>query len=132
MAETTQFLTFGSDGSFGAYVARPSGTPKAAIIVIQEVFGVNAGIRRKCDTWAAAGYLAVAPDLFWRIKPGIDLDPDVPEQMQEAFGYFGQYNPDDGVKDIEGAIRGIREKGNLHKVGCVGFCLGGKLAYMAA
>src|ERR1043166_8802869 len=107
MAETTLFLTYDRDGSFGAYVARPEGTPRAAIIVIQEVFGVNEGIRRKCDNWALEGYLAVAPDLFWRFKPGIELDPDVPEQMQEALGYFGRYNPDDGVKDIEATIKGI-------------------------
>lgn len=132
VAETTQFLTFDKSGRFGAYIAPPEGTPKAAIIVIQEVFGVNEGIRRKCDQWAAQGYLAVAPDLFWRMKPGIELDPDVPEQMQEGLNYFGQYNPDDGVMDIEATIKGIREKGNLQKVGCVGFCMGGKLAYMAA
>jgi carboxymethylenebutenolidase len=132
MAETTEFLTYDRDGSFGAYVARPDGAPKAAIIVIQEVFGVNEGIRRKCDQWAKEGYVAVAPDLFWRIKPGLELNPDIPEQMQEALGYFGQYNPDDGVKDIEATIKGIRERGGSIKVGCVGFCLGGKLAYMAA
>ena len=63
--------------SFAAYVARPTGTPKAAVIVIQEIFGVNEGIRRKCDHWASLGYLAVAPDLFWMLEPGLELDPDV-------------------------------------------------------
>ena len=60
---------------------RPAGTPSAAIVVIQEIFGVNAGIRRKCDTLAAAGYLAIAPDLFWRFEPGIELDPDVADRV---------------------------------------------------
>lgn len=132
MSETVQIPSLDGDASFSAYLARPQGTVKAAIIVIQEVFGVNEGIRRKTDRWAQEGYLAVAPDLFWRIKPGIELDPDVPEQMQEAFGYFGQYNPDDGVKDIEATIHWLRREAGVPKVGCVGFCLGGKLAYMAA
>ncbi len=136
MGSTHSIPTFDHDASFNAYVAQPAGTPKAAIIVIQEIFGVNEGIRRKCDGWAALGYLAVAPDLFWRIKPGIELDPDVEAELQEAFGYFGQYDPNDGVKDIEATIRAIRSGvGGLEgvaKVGAVGYCLGGKLAYMVA
>ena len=108
MGSTHSIATFDHDASFDAYVAAPEGTPKAAIIVIQEIFGVNPGIRQKCDGWAAQGYLAVAPDLFWRIKPGIELDPDIEAELQEAFGYFGQYDPNDGVKDIEATIRAIR------------------------
>ena len=117
--------------SFDAYVAQPEATPKAAIIVIQEIFGVNGGIRQKCDNWAKAGYLAVAPDLFWRIKPGIELNPDVEAELQEAFGYFGVYNADEGVTDIEATIKWLHAQG-IAKVGCVGYCLGGRLAYMAA
>ncbi len=136
MGSTHSIQTFDHDASFNAYVAEPEGTPKAAIIVIQEIFGVNEGIRRKCDGWAAQGYLAVAPDLFWRIKPGIELDADVEAELQEAFGYFGQYDPNDGVKDIEATIRAIRAGvgglSGVAKVGAVGYCLGGKLAYMVA
>ena len=86
--------TLENDGSFGVYVARPSSTPKAAIVVIQEIFGVNAGIREKCDLLAKDGYLAVAPDLFWRFEPGIELDPDVEDEMQQAFDYFGKFDFD--------------------------------------
>ena len=122
-------------GDFTAYVARPEGAPKAAIIVIQEIFGVNAGIRQKCDTWAKAGYLAVAPDLFWRMKPGVELDPDVEAKLQEAFGYFQRFSAEEGSKhailDIEETIHWIRAQG-VAKVGCVGYCLGGMLAYLAA
>ncbi len=136
MGSTHSIQTFDHDASFNAYVAEPEGTAKAAIIVIQEIFGVNEGIRRKCDGWAGQGYLAVAPDLFWRIKPGIELDPDVEAELQEAFGYFGQYDPNDGVKDIEATIRAIRAGlgglSGVAKVGAVGYCLGGKLAYMVA
>lgn len=118
-------------GEMNAYVAEPEGTPKAAIIVIQEIFGVNPGIRQKCDSWAKAGYLAVAPDLFWRIKPGIELDPDIEAELQEAFGYFQQYDANDGVLDIEAVIKHLHAQG-IAKVGCVGYCLGGKLAYLTA
>lgn len=132
MSETVHISTLSSENSFSAYVARPSGTPKAAILVIQEIFGVNPGIRQKCDKWAAAGYLAVAPDLFWRLKPGIELDPDVPAELDRAMGLLGQYNPDEGIKDIEATIHWIRREAGVPKVGCVGYCLGGKLAYMTA
>lgn len=136
MGEMTKIRAYDEDALFGAYVAQPVGVAKAAIIVIPEIFGVNPGIRQKCDKWAEAGYLAVAIDIFWRFAPGVELDPDVEEQLQEAFGYFGQYEPNDGVKDIEAAIHAIR-RGELgapavQNVGCVGYCLGGRLAYMAA
>ncbi|XUU61388.1 dienelactone hydrolase family protein [Erythrobacter sp. HA6-11] len=130
--ETVSITTLDDEASFNAYVARPEGTPKAAIIVIQEIFGVNPGIRKKCEDWASHGYLAVAPDLFFRMKPGLELDPDVEAEFNEALEYFGKYDPDDGVKDIAATIDWIRDAGRTAKVGCVGYCLGGKLAYMAA
>jgi carboxymethylenebutenolidase len=119
--------------SFNAYIAEPEGTVRGAIVVIQEIFGVNEGIRRKCDTWAQAGYLALAPDLFWRLRPGVELDPDIEQEFKGALELMGQFDQDQGVKDIEAAIRTSRarlpERG---KVGCVGYCLGGRLAYMTA
>jgi carboxymethylenebutenolidase len=118
-------------GEMDVYLAEPATAPKAAIIVIQEIFGVNPGIRQKCVNWARQGYLAVAPDLFWRLKPGIELDPDVEAELQEAFGYFQRYDPNEGVLDIEAVIKHLHAKG-IAKVGCVGYCLGGRLAYMAA
>ncbi len=122
----------GSD-AFQAYCAEPAGTAKAAIIVIQEIFGVNQGIRQKCDHWAALGYLALAPDLFWRIRPGVELDPDIPEQFQQALGLMGKFDQREGVIDIEATIRAARERlGGAGKVGVVGYCLGGRLAFMTA
>lgn len=114
-----------------AYRATPAGSPKAAIVVIQEIFGINAGIRRKCDTLAEAGYLAIAPDLFWRIEPGISLDPDIAPEMQRALSLIGQFDQDQGIRDIEAAIRVARSAGAA-KVGAVGYCLGGRLAYLTA
>ncbi|WP_326523715.1 dienelactone hydrolase family protein [Sphingomonas sp.] len=124
--------TIDGDGSFAAYVARPAGTPRAAVVVIQEVFGVNPGIRRKCDRLAEDGYLAVAPDLFWRIEPGIQLDPDVPEELRHGLDLFGRFDQDAGIRDIEATIRWARSDVEGGKVGCVGYCLGGRLAYMTA
>jgi len=131
MSSTTIAAADGS-GSFDAYIAQPSGTPKAAIIVIQEIFGVNPGIRQKCDGWAAKGYLAFAPDLFWRIQPGVELDPDVPEQMQQALELMPQLDQGKAIEDIEATLKAAREQIGGGKVGVVGYCLGGRLAFMTA
>ena len=136
MGDMIQIAAMGEDALFPAYAAMPVNTPKAAIIVIPEIFGVNAGIRQKCDALAEAGYMAVAPDIFWRFAPGVQLNPDVEAELQQAFGYFGQYDADVGITDIEACIRAIRGGAvggvTIAKVGCVGYCLGGRLAYMAA
>jgi len=133
MGGFTPIAALNGEGSFDAYVAEPAGSPKGAIIVIQEIFGVNEGIRRKCDNWAAAGYLAYAPDLFWRIEPHIELDADVPDEMQQAFGLFGKFDQDAGIRDIEATIKAARHAlGEGGKVGLVGYCLGGRLAFMSA
>lgn len=125
--------TLDGAGRFKAYVAKPEGTPRAAIVVIQEIFGVNRGIRQKCDHLAADGYLAIAPDLFWRIEPGIELDPDVEAEMNQALGLMGKFDQDQGIKDIEATIRAARTHlPDGGKVGVVGYCLGGRLAYMTA
>ncbi|HOB12690.1 MAG TPA: dienelactone hydrolase family protein [Novosphingobium sp.] len=131
MSETVQIASLKDDGTIPAYVARPAGTAKGAVIVIPEIFGVNPGIRQKADKWAEQGYLAVAPDIFWRFAPGVELNPDVEAELNEAFGYFQRYDPADGVYDIESTIRWIRAEG-VAKVGCAGYCLGGRIAYMAA
>jgi carboxymethylenebutenolidase len=132
MGEMTSIPAWGSDEEVPVYLAAPADQTTAAIIVMPEIFGVNAGIRKKCDDWAALGYLALAPDVFWRFAPGVELDPEVPEQMQEAFGYFQRFDANLGVQDIEAAIRWLRHAQGSVKVGLVGFCLGGRMAYMAA
>lgn len=132
MSETVKIATLSGDAKFDAYVARPAGTPRASILVIQEIFGVNAGIRRKCDKLAEDGYLAVAPDLFWRLEPGVELDPDVEPEFQRALDLMGKFDQDQGIRDIEATIHHIRREEGVAKVGCVGYCLGGRLAYMTA
>ena len=121
------------EGSFNAWLAEPAGTPKGAIVVIQEIFGVNEGIRRKADHWASLGYLGIAPDLFWRLEPGIELDPDIPEEFQRALGLMQRFDQDKGVADIEATIRSARSRLPAGgKVGAVGYCLGGRLAFMTS
>jgi carboxymethylenebutenolidase len=132
MSETVSISTLDGDGRFDCYLARPQGTPRAAIVVIQEIFGVNAGIRRKCDRLAEDGYLALAPDLFWRLEPGVELDPDVPAQFQQALALMSGFDQDLGVRDIEATIKYARSSEGCAKVGVVGYCLGGRLAYMTA
>jgi carboxymethylenebutenolidase len=124
--------TVSGDEEFEAYLAEPDGEPKAAVIVIQEIFGVNEGIRRKCDHWASLGYLALAPDLFWRLQAGVELDPDVPDQFKQALDLMGRFDQDLGIADIEATIRFARSRIGGGKVGCVGYCLGGRLAFMTA
>jgi carboxymethylenebutenolidase len=125
--------TLDGEGGFKAYLAEPEGAPSGAIVVIQEIFGVNLGIRRKCDHWASLGYLAFAPDLFWRLEPGVQLDPDVPEQFKQALELMQRFDQDQGVADIEAVIREARRRlGEGAKVGVVGYCLGGRLAFMTS
>lgn len=132
MTEFVRVPTLDGEGDFPAYLSRPAGTAKAAIIVIQEIFGVNAGIREKADHWAGLGYLAIAPEVFWRQMEGIDLDSDVPEQFQVAISYMMKHDFDAGIRDVEATIRWLRSTQGMAKVGLVGYCMGGKIAYQAA
>src|SRR5271156_3827949 len=75
----------GHDGAFAAYIARPKTVPAPAVIVLQELFGVNADIRKHCDELAEQGFLAVAPALFWRQEPGVDLTVTSEADWQQAF-----------------------------------------------
>ena len=131
MSKTITIEASDGSGRFDAYCAEPEGTPRAAIVVIQEIFGINAGIRRKCDLLAEDGYLAVAPDLFWQLGEGIELDPDIEPEFQKALDLMGKFDQDAGVRDIEATIKWARKDCDK-KVGAVGYCLGGRLAYMTA
>lgn len=122
----------GPDGAFRAYVARPSAPPKAAVVVIQEIFGVNAVMRGKADWLAREGFLAIAPDLFWRIEPGIDITDKTEAEWARAMELMNQYvKLNVGTKDIQATITHARGMG-VSKVGAMGYCLGGLLAYLTA
>jgi carboxymethylenebutenolidase len=131
MGETTTIQT--EDGQFAAYVARPSKAKAPAIVVIQEIFGVNAVMRQVCDELAAAGFLAVCPDLFWRIEPGIDITDQSEAEWKKAFELYNAFDVDAGVKDIAATIDHVRGLAEVNgKVGAVGYCLGGLLAFLTA
>lgn len=121
----------GPDGPFRAYVARPSAGPKGAVVVIQEIFGVNAVMRGKADWLAREGFLAVAPDLFWRLEKDVDISDQTEAEWGKAMDLMKRFNVDRGVKDIQAAITHARQMGPA-KVGAVGYCLGGLLAYLTA
>jgi len=122
----------GKDGAFRAYVARPAGTPKAAVVAIQEIFGVNAVMRGKADWLAGQGFLAIAPDLFWRLGKDIDITDQSDAEWNQAFDYFKRFNIDAGIRDVQSTIDYARAQVGGGKVGAVGYCLGGLLAYLTA
>jgi carboxymethylenebutenolidase len=131
MAERTTITT--PDGAFSAYVARPSQAPTAAVVVIQEIFGVNAVMREITDGLAGQGYLAICPDLFWRIEPNIDITDQSEAEWKRAFELFNTFDVDAGVRDIQATIDAVRKDPACNgKVGAVGFCLGGLLAFLTA
>ncbi|MGE4313638.1 MAG: dienelactone hydrolase family protein [Pseudobdellovibrionaceae bacterium] len=120
-------------GQFSAYIALPQTQPAPAIVVIQEIFGVNKNVRDICDKYAAQGYVAIAPDLFWRLEPNVQLTDKTEEEWAKAFDLMNRFNIDKGVEDIQATTTAIRNQGSCNGVvGAIGFCLGGKLAYLTA
>ncbi|MFO1189393.1 MAG: dienelactone hydrolase family protein [Alphaproteobacteria bacterium] len=118
-----------SDGhSFNAYLATPAGRPRAGLVVIQEIFGVNSHIRAVTDGFAKDGYLAIAPALFDRVQAKVDLGYDAPD-IAAGREIRAKVSWDDALKDIAAAAARVRTAG---KVGCVGYCWGGSLAWLAA
>ncbi|MEQ9043758.1 MAG: dienelactone hydrolase family protein [Sneathiellaceae bacterium] len=119
-------------GSFKGYLALPGKGSGPGIVVLQEIFGVNANIRQVCDLYAEEGYVALAPDLFWRQQPGVDLSYNE-EDIQKAFGFLQGFDQAAAVRDIAATIAALRaHQACKGKVGAIGFCLGGTLAYLAA
>ena len=118
-------------GEIGAYLAKPAGTPKGGIVVIQEIFGVNQHIRKVTDSFAAQGYLALAPRFFDHIKPGIELGY-TPDTIAEGRGYVMQAGfTDKAVQDVEAAMQELKTRG-AKKVGVTGYCWGGTISWLAA
>ena len=121
------------DGSFGAYVAHPAQTNAPAVVVIQEIFGINADMRAHCDELAAKGYIAICPDLFWRLEPGVELTDKSEGEWARAMGYYKAFDVDTGVQDIAATLAVARGMtGASGKVGIMGFCLGGLLTFLTA
>lgn len=130
MAEVT---IQGKDGTFIAYVALPQATPAPGIVVAQEIFGVNQVMRDTCDWLAAQGFIAACPDLFWRIEPNIQLTDKTQAEWDRAFELFNLFDVDKGIEDMKATLAAVRtQEGCNGKGGSVGYCLGGKIAFLMA
>src|ERR1044071_4637342 len=117
--------------SFRGYLATPEKGSGPGIVLLQEIFGINAYIRSVADYYAEEGYVVLAPDLFWRLDKDVDLGYSEAD-WKKAFDYFQRFNVDRGVDDITAAVKTLRARPELvGKIGALGFCLGGKLAYLA-
>ena len=117
-------------GEIGAYLAAPKGTPKAGVVVIQEIFGVNHHITAVTDKLAADGYLALAPHFFDHVKKGVDLGY-TPDTIAEGRKYVTELGFDKPVQDVEAAIEELKRRG-ARKVAVIGFCWGGTITWLAA
>jgi carboxymethylenebutenolidase len=123
----------GEDGTFGAHVARPHGGTGPVIVVIQEIFGVNADLRATCAELAALGYVALSPDLFWRVEHRIDMNTLDEKEWKRAFELYQAFDMDRGVQDIAAALAAARTlPGTTGKAGVLGFCMGGLLSFLTA
>jgi carboxymethylenebutenolidase len=124
----------GRDGAFGAYISRPTALPAPAVVVLQELFGVNADIRKTCDELAEQGFLAVAPDLFWRQEPGVDLSNVTSDgDWQHGLRLYQAYDRDSGVRDIEDTVDAVAKvPGCTGKVAVLGYCLGALMVFLTS
>src|SRR3984885_4348844 len=123
----------GRDGTFNAYIARPKTLPASAVVVLQELFGVNADIRKTCDELAEQGFVAIAPDLFWRQEPGVDLSLTSEADWQHGLRLYAAYDRDAGAKDIMETVRAAVElPESTGKVALQGYCLGALMAFITA
>ncbi len=133
MTGTDIVVTTGGGQTFGGYLARPEATPAAGILVLQEIFGVNQVMRAIADGLAEKGTFALVPDLFWRQEPGIQLTDQSEAEWQRAFELYQGFDETAGIDDARAALGHLRAvEGCNGRAGAIGYCLGGKLAYLMA
>jgi carboxymethylenebutenolidase len=131
MQDSIQIQT--PDGSFRAHVVRPVASPAPVIVVVHEVFGVNADMRQTCTALAALGYLAICPDLLWRLEPGVELSDRAPADLDKALALYTAFDVERGVEDLARTLKVARAlPGSTGKVGLMGFCLGGLLTFLGS
>lgn len=120
-------------GSFSAYLLEPKNKPAGTVLLIQEIFGVNQAMRDIAAWVADLGFIAVCPDLFWRIKPGIDITDKSEAEWKQAFELFNKFDQAKGIDDLKATVDATRKlPGTNGKVATMGYCLGGRLAFMMA
>ena len=121
-----------ASGSFQGYLSLPPSGKGPGLVIAQEIFGVNQTMRDVADAYAAQGYVVLVPDLFWRQEQGVQLGY-TPADWQRAFGFYQGFSEDKGVEDIQASLNAVRARAECGgPAGVLGFCLGGKLAYLAA
>lgn len=129
----TVTITAADGGRFNAYLARPASGSGPGLLVIQEIFGVNAVMRQVCDGLAAQGYVALCPDLFWRQEPGVDITDQSQAEWDKAFALFNGFNETAGVEDLISSLAYLRDLPECTgRAGAIGYCLGGRLAFLMA
>src|SRR6202012_1467991 len=121
------------DGTFRAYISRPAKLPAPVVVVLQELFGINADIRATCDELAAQGFIAIAPDLFWRQEPGVDLNVRLEADWQHGLRLYGAYDRDAGAKDVEATVNAVRSVPECNgRVAVLGYYLGALMVFLTA
>jgi len=124
-------ITASDGGKFKAYLAMPTRTPAPAVVLLQEVYGVNRFMKRITDYWASQGFIAASPDVYWRFDPENPLDPETPGHRELARAKGAKLDLDKAVEDITALVEHLRRMPECTgKVGTSGYCLGGKLAYL--
>ena len=123
----------GREGIFYAHIARPKTLPASAVVVLQELFGVNSDIRKTCDELAGQGFIAVAPDLFWRQEPGVDLSVTSEADWQHGLRLYQAYDRDTGVGDIKDTLDAVAQLPDCtSKIAVQGYCLGALMTFLTA
>jgi carboxymethylenebutenolidase len=132
MSHITIDATDGS-GSFTAYLAEPKHKPAGAVVLIQEIFGINDSMRETAAQLADQGFLVLAPDLFWRLEPGVELTDKSEAEFKRALDLMGRFDQDLGIADLRATLAVARTlPGANGRAGTMGYCLGGRLAFMMA
>ena len=123
----------GRDGAFGAHISRPKTLPAPGVVVLHEVFGVNADIRETCDELAEQGFIGVAPDLFWRQEPGVDLSVTSEPDWQHGLRLYQAYDRDAGARDVKDTANVVAKLPEcIGRVAVLGYCLGGLMTFLTA
>jgi carboxymethylenebutenolidase len=131
MAEVT--IRAADGGSFSAYLATPKSGKGPGIVLIQEIFGVNKVMRDLADGVAGQGYTTMCPDLFWRQEPGVQITDKSDAEWKKAFALMQGFNTDKGIDDLKATLAALRKHAACTgKAGSIGYCLGGKLAFLMA
>ncbi|MCW8832693.1 MAG: dienelactone hydrolase family protein [Colwellia sp.] len=130
MNEYIKIAASDGSGEFNAYVATPAKPNGAAIVLIQEIFGLNENIKLTAKYFAEQGYTVYAPDIFWRIEPGVDLDSQTESGREKAMALMAKLDKLLALKDCITTMDVLRQEHS--KVGVVGYCLGGRLTYHMA